>query len=510
MSSVILFADSNQNTYYKRTNSSLRTLGTYRIASEVRVRGFKCQVIEMMSVFTISELEQICRKFINNETLIVGFSTSFWTSKATIENTTLSERVKAIIDCAKQLSPNVKIIMGGPNSLDFLEKTKIQIDAIMTGYGEHAFINYFESIINKKPLFPDSFFGKIPTYSFVEKSPVFDFTESQTYYDKSDCLFHGEPVTLEVGRGCIFKCKFCSYPLTGKKKLDHIKNPEIIRGELIRNYKNFGIDKYIISDDTFNDSNEKLDMLHAIFTNLPFKVNFSAYLRLDLLNAHRQQIPKLKEMGLTGCFFGVETFHEQAARTIGKGIVHKVAKDLLYDLKTKHWGNDVKIAIGLITGLPHETHDSYQETYNWIDDDDYCLIESIGVTPLKLLNPKLNFSTWKSEFELDPEKYGYEWKSPIDPYHWINNKSPVKSFQEAITIQKTLYDVIEKRKRMTQGGFLMFLNYMQGYFFDNKKSWDEQLKMNRYQYVDWWRKEKEIGFNRYIEAYRNKVLNLLN
>jgi len=514
MAHVLIFADSraltnplnikNQQEQSVRDEAALKTLGPFRIASEVRSRGFSCQVIHLMAEFSSSELEQVCKKFVDQETLIVGFSTSFWMD----ENPRIQFRVQHIIQCARELNPKVKAIFGGPNSMNMLRTQDFDIDAVILGFGEHAFIRYFDSLVNKVDIVPDSMFKNIPVFNFVENSNVFDFCNSKTLYDKSDCIDWGEPMILEIGRGCIFKCKFCSYPLTGKKKLDHIKDPGVIREELIRNYEMFGIDKYILSDDTFNDSNDKLDLLHGIFTTLPFKLNFSAYLRLDLLNAHRQQIDKLYEMGLTGAFFGVESFHEKAARTIGKGIVSKLAKDLLYDLKATHWKERVKVQIGLITGLPYETIESYNETEAWIRDNENCLIEKVTVAPLKLMNPEFNKFPWKSEFELNPDAYGYHWPVRSKPFNWHNYESPVTTFSHARDIQQRLIRATSEMGRDSQGGFSMFDYYHKTMYFKNKKTFDQQIQMNRFEYTDYIKSESAEAFQALAQSYKTKILNL--
>ena len=514
MAHVLIFADGraltnplnvrNRRVQTVRDEHALKTLGPFRIASEVRNRGFSCQVIHMMAEFSSSELEEVCKKFVGPETLIVGFSTSFWMD----ENPRIQFRVHHIIQCARDINPNIKAIFGGPNSMNMVRTQDFDIDAIILGFGEHAFINYFMGLVNKTEIVPDSKFKDIPVFNFVEKSETFDFCNSRTVYDKSDCLDWGEPMILEVGRGCIFKCKFCSYPLTGKKKLDHIKDPGLIREELIRNYELFGLDKYILSDDTFNDSNDKLDLLYDVFTKLPFKINFSAYLRLDLLNAHRQQIDKLYEMGLTGAFFGVESFHEQAARAIGKGIVSKLAKDLLYDLKATHWKERVKIQIGLITGLPHETLESYRETEAWIRDNENCLIEKVTVAPLKLMDPTQNKFPWKSEFELNPDTYGYHWPVPSKPFNWHNYMSPVTKFSQALELQQFLLKATEDMGRNSQGGFSMYDYYHMTTYFKNKKTFEEQLQMNRFEYTKYLQSESSESFTALTQAYKTKILNL--
>lgn len=457
----------------------------------------------MMTDFTLAEIETICHKFISSDTLIVGFNTTFWQKNRTV----ILDRVKTIIACTRDLNSHTKIVFGGPNGLDLTISNNLDVDAVMLGYGEHNFVNYLTSLTSNKTVpFTSRTYNKTKIYEFVENSNVFNFCNSQIIYDQNDHLNYGEPVVIEVGRGCIFKCKFCGYPLTGKKKLDHIKDSDVLQEELIANYNNFGIDKYVISDDTFNDSGEKIKLLHSIFTKLPFRLYFSSYLRLDLLNAHREQIDLLMEMGLTGANFGVETFHERAAKTIGKGIVNKVAKNLLYDLKTKHWKNDVKVQIGLIVGLPYETLESYRETENWIRDNDQCLVEKVNCGTLRLQNPKTIVSPWPSEFEKNPEKYGYYWPEDNNPSFWKNSFGPVTGFHMATAINTRINKAIIDSGRTTQGGFSMFSVFPKTQYFQNKKTFAEQLAMSRTEYSSWLSSEMGPAKRAYELDYRTKIL----
>jgi radical SAM superfamily enzyme YgiQ (UPF0313 family) len=37
---------------------------------------------------------------------------------------------------------------------------------------------------------------------------------------------------LEVARGCIFRCKFCAYPMNGKQQLDFVRSESQLMYEL--------------------------------------------------------------------------------------------------------------------------------------------------------------------------------------------------------------------------------------------------------------------------------------
>ena len=127
---------------------------------------------------------------------------------------------------------------------------------------------------------------------------------------------------------------------------------ELIRDELINNYEKWGITNYLISDDTFNDSNEKLQILHDMIVALPFKLNFVCYLRLDLLYHFRDtQLEMLENMGLKSCHFGIESFNPPSAKFIGKGLGEDKSKEFLLFLKER-WQNKISFICTFIVGLP--------------------------------------------------------------------------------------------------------------------------------------------------------------
>jgi radical SAM superfamily enzyme YgiQ (UPF0313 family) len=496
MAQVIIFADCRK----------IRSLGPYRIASEIRKSGYSCQVISFIDYFTFDELENVCKKFITNKTLIIGFSTTFW-----YEN---FEKYTFLIDTTRKINSNTKIIAGGPNAERLAVRTNRQLDAIFLGQGEYNILQYLhhittgsELLIIPKKIREEGVPGPIPVYESLDIATVWQFNQSETIYTTEDCVGPGEPLVLEVARGCIFKCKFCQYPLTGKKKLDHIKCSETIYEELMRNYQNHGTHHYLISDDTFNDSLEKLKILKDVFLSLPFKLTFTAYLRLDLLNAHREEIELLEEMGLVGANFGVETFHDKAAKLIGKGIVGKIAKNFLHDLKHIHWKNRIKITVGLIRGIPYETLDSYQETIDWILDENN-LIETMHVDTLAIWNPLLAVVPYQSEFELNASKYGFYWPDKQNVSSWKNMIGPVKSFEEANVITEQTRKAITESGRNYQGGFNMSVVYRSSPYSNEPKTLDELIDMNRFEFSTYLEKNRRTNTQNFTNWYKQKILNL--
>ena len=266
---------------------------------------------------------------VGDKTKILGISSTFLDYP--LSQTTGSKRMLNIekghdflvsearfaIKIAKQLNPAIKIVLGGAYS--HIMKYE-EIDTYIVGLGDRAIIEYLKFLDQQNPFF---------TYKLVNEKMVidgmlynnhFNFNESQTKYHESDNILDKELLVTEMARCCIFKCKFCSYQLLCKDKDDYIKNNSAMREEFIRNYEEFGTTQYIFSDDTFNDNIIKLQRLADVAQHLPFKLEFMSYLRLDLLYSKPEQYQYLKDSGLVGCFFGIETLNHESGKCIGKGL----------------------------------------------------------------------------------------------------------------------------------------------------------------------------------------------
>jgi len=500
--SILLSAASDESNYYAQKN-----YGVYRVSTEFRNQGLSCQVVQFFNKFSDDEISKVIDKFSDNLKL-VGFSTLFWEHYDPQSKKVLIDRTNFAISYIKKHYPQVTIIAGGPSSRIFLNDEFTNVDAIFEGFSEHDFIPYIRSIKYNEPMIlPTKFEKDTPIYNKI--SGNFDFNYSSTVYDPSDLITSNDVPILEVGRGCIFKCKFCGFALNGKKKYDYIKDTTVLENELMRNYTDYGITNYILSDDTFNDSLYKVEVLHDLFTHLPFKIQFSCYLRLDLLLRFPKEITLLKEMGLIGAFFGIESFNKDAAKLIGKGLDPDVAKQALDDLKRIHWKNEVKIGVGLITGIPYETYESLEQTKQWILDEEN-LVDQVVPFPLSISNPNnVRPQPWDSEFQKNAETYGFSWPDGHS-YNWHNSIGPIKSRHEAVEIWEDFRKAVVQMSRQKQGGFNLLKAYPLIASQRNAPSIQTLLDMDRVEYTRYVKSIEESTEieTSYIQTYKSQLFSI--
>jgi radical SAM superfamily enzyme len=469
---TIIFCDTPEQ------NTKTRNYGAHRIASHIRDHGYSCLVVDFSSAIDWKLYNEILDLTVGEETYMVGFSSTFMPMRipGELPSTEVPGRARRPsdedrfddqslyskklinefgfgrggpwLDRIKELNPKTKIVFGGSGIAFYMDMP--QVDNFVHGLAENMLMDYLDSISgrSKKRLF-----NRVLDYDYKAQDPKWDFRSSKTTYTEYNFITSNETLSLEIGRGCRFKCTYCSYPLIGQKNMDdYLKFQEVLKEELMDNYTRWGTTQYYIMDDTFNDSTEKLLQVKEVLDSLPFKITFWCYLRLDLLAKHPEQIPLLKEMGINQTYFGIETFHPAASKAVGKGMSAEKRKAAL-DMCKEVWGDDVHIQSGFMVGLPHEPEESIAETAAYLRNPD-CPIHEAWIFPLNMFNGKYEDprSKWiyQSEFDKNFDKHGYYFDkavSVIDHTRWRKtDNSGITSSEEATRIAGKWDTTVPKRK----------------------------------------------------------------
>lgn len=390
----LLFGDN----YYEVPRTAVgRASGAHRVATLLRNRGIKVEVIDFFNSWTDEELEKYVHKCPEINFLGIGCTLSQLNY----------DKLDKVINLVKSKNPEVKVIAGGSSVLD---QPYPSVDLYFKGFIEGAVDEVVRYLEHGKvnPFIVDT----IKTQDIrkvidcTKKFPNLDLTNLRTLYTESDFIQPTESLTVETSRGCIFKCKFCSFPLVGKKKNDYIREKEDVKRELLYNYNTWGITKYSITDDTFNDNDIKVDMLYEIAGELDFELNFISYARIDLLRAKPGSLEKLVKSGVKGVFFGIESLHEEASRAIGKGLTGAKLKSYLLEIKEKF--PNLHLSGSFIAGLPYEPGDVFEANIEWALENN--IFHSYNFFPLGIpIDNKVNYV---SPFSTEWPEFGYEIMTP--------------------------------------------------------------------------------------------------
>jgi hypothetical protein len=513
---IVLMTDYTHPLYIQRT------LGVTKIADLLKRNGFEVLVVNHLHVFGIEEILELLGVAVSDKTLYIGINSVFYQSisqpqnlqdadkswelggiKYTAKepgsflphgkkfNTTLKETVYAI-------APNCKFVLGGPDAADV--DANSDYDYLIQGLADLSAVNLARHLA-----FGDELKNsRRSLYKFTVVTDItaagYDFVGTQMTYGDHDIVIPGESLPIEIARGCIFNCKFCSYPLNGKKKNDYVKHEDVLYAEFIDNYEKYGTTRYLFADDTFNDSKEKLQAMYRISKKLPFKLEYWTFARLDLLAANKETIDLLFGSGCVASFFGIETLHRAAAAFIGKGGSREKLISAIKTIKNRY-GDSVSLAGGFIFGLPREDIDSIKRTGDQLINGETGL-DSWFVQPLQLRSA--GAAVYNSDIDINYEKYGYEIIGFDEETQSADWKNPYTTFAECKKLGAWVHNESINGERMTIRGLDTF--YMSTLGIDLKDSLNQKVKHFNWHNISIKKSNKVLEYKQALSKYLNTAL----
>lgn len=374
--------------------------GAHRIATWLRDENWDVEVCDWADDWNLDELQEFAKSRISINTKFLGFSCFFdhW-----------SDKINNFVHWLKLKYPNITIIRGGQVAPKFQYSSFKLIDYHVSGYGEFSIIEIIKKILGnsniKLPLDPNFLLKGIKLIDgnkFFSSWPMYS---AKIIYEHRDFIEPWEWLTTEFARGCKFQCPYCNFPVLGVKG-DHTRDAEDFDYQLRHAYDNWGVTNYYCADETFNDRSEKIIKFADIAEKFNFNPFFTAFVRADLVAARPQDWEHFLRLGVLGHFYGVETFNHESAKIIGKGMkFEKITQGLLdsknYWLKQSH--GRYRGGIALIIGLPKETKETVEKTFNWIREN--WQGQSYMAWPLEI--SKNTGIDRESLISKDYKKYGY-------------------------------------------------------------------------------------------------------
>ena len=391
---------SGDEAFHKTHNKTLRSIGPSKIANSLRNNGYTVQVINFATILTEEQLYKISKPLMSSNTLI-GISTTFLYSEYSSSNA--YENIQKVSKKLK-LEYNSKIVLGGPSSIAY--KDYFNADYIINGYAENSILNLFDQIKN---------------HGLQRNRKEWDIKSCSHRWHDSDKIQPNETLPLEIGRGCIFTCKYCKFDMLGKKRGEYVRDMSMIKDEILENYEKYQVSNYMMMDDTFNDDVYKLEDWCKMVDSLPFKIQYTAYCRADLLYRYQDMARELYRTGMIGSTLGIESMNLYASKVVGKAWSGKHAKDFIPYFIHDICKGKTLTQINFIIGLPGDTLNDVWDWLKWAKENK---IPTVHAQPLVIRPPRLfpNDPVY-SEFDKDAEqKYGYRIPNERRPYVWENDQ----------------------------------------------------------------------------------------
>ena len=417
---------------YYHHESIKRAPGAHRIATHLRREGMDVEVVDFVQSWTSQQLKDFFINRVRKDTVFVGVSATF--------NVNGFESLEKFLSWLKVKYPDIPVVAG---TQSYYNASDLPIDWLLHGYGEVAISALVRHLTN---IGTDLKYESHGNYNYINATKHYDATKLRDFtidYEERDFIAPQEVLTIELGRGCIFNCGFCTL-LHRNIKGDHSRTEDNLYDELLRNYETWGTTHYTFSDETVNDYTEKLYRYSKVITKLPFRPRFGGYIRGDLLVSRPEDWDMIWDLGLDSHFYGIESFNREAAKKVGKGMETGRLQDGLLAFRD-HFNDKgfYRGHINLIAGLPGDNPDTLNSTAGWLETH-WWPHDSAFMNPLWIPTEVAREYDETNNFAKDPEKWGYT-KTTIKESNPNNDDLIVNPHWP---LWKQLYDGLKERDEM--------------------------------------------------------------
>jgi radical SAM superfamily enzyme YgiQ (UPF0313 family) len=283
--------------------------------------------------------------------------------------------VLQIMEQVKRRRPECVCVLGGPHASAVGRATLARhpfVDAVVVGEGERTLPDLIQAIAAGSDAAPPGVLRSSRLKGVVDGgsrplAPSLDDLPMPAYD-----LYEGsaeEEIFIEVGRGCPFKCTFCSTAPFWQRK-HRVKSPARVLAEIQKVQQLFQSKRVHFTHDLLTTDERWVKDLcqHLIAAGTPVKWTCSA--RTDTVDEDLMRV--MRAAGCDAIYFGLESGSPRMLREIQKDIPIDESLRILQACR------DVGITpnAGFIGGLPTEDWASLRETF-----EVYERVLSVGTRP---------------------------------------------------------------------------------------------------------------------------------
>lgn len=339
------------------------------------------------------------------------------------------QQYHAAIAMAKEISPDIKTVMGGVYPTVLPEETlnDEKVDYIFQGHAEERVVPFLEAVIDQDQAYLQDCPGigfcdengrkKVnpvttyisdvkelvePDYSELDIVPYFQDLSSRSYqHHSNDRTAH-----ITTSYGCPYNCTFCaSRTISGKKTV--YRPLDDVLDEVDFLYNQHQVRHLVFLDDNMIADRSRIEeMLHAFikrFPELTWKPVTVAAWHLD-----EDLIALMKRSGCSQITISVESGSQRVLREV---IKKPLKLDIIPPVVEICHRHEMDIAANFVIGMPGETWDDLRETFRFAEKGDFDIVHFHIATPLpqtELYDKAKENGYLPEDFHfLDPNYFGF-------------------------------------------------------------------------------------------------------
>lgn len=340
------------------------TCGLFSLGSILLEKGYDVRIIdvdylvssgEISNSLTFSEnVENICEYITRDNPDVVSFYTMSNNYYLTIY----------ISKYLKEKNREIKIVFGGPQAtLSARETIKLcsWIECIGVGEGEKSIENIIYNLVNDIKFTNEKGVAYLKNGQVVENDiDLIENLDDTVKYNFS--LLEGkmdEQISIDVGRGCPFECKYCSTKTFWKRNY-RLKSSKRIVEEIEELQEKFGTNKFAFEHDLFTVDKNKIMNFCNMLIEKNIDISWGCSSRIDTLD--EELVKKMVDAGCRHMYLGIESGSQRIQNIIKK----RFRVDEILDKVILLRKYNIQIIASFIYGFPEEIEDDVNSTMELI------------------------------------------------------------------------------------------------------------------------------------------------
>lgn len=360
----ILFIPPELNPVLPTGTSGFIPAGLLSLSACLRTGGFEPKIYKpWIRLFHLADYREAAADILNFNPKIIGFSTWCNSYPASL----------ILAGQIKQMDPTIPVVFGGPQATILAVETLSQfsfVDYILSGEADFTVVILVKALLNGKKT---SDFRKIEGLVFRNKkgqvvsnraaSGIPDL--GRLPFPAFDLLCSPDVVKLDAGRGCPFKCTYCTTGTFFSSRYRTKPVERIIR-EMELAAEVTGTGCFSITHDMFTLNRRFIRDFCTSLSEFQKKTgkNFTWSCSSRIDSVTEEMLIAMRKAGCRAIFFGIESGSPKVQQKINKNLHVRTGLDIADTCRML----GIDLHASFIVGFPFETKEDLEDTLR-------CLLE---------------------------------------------------------------------------------------------------------------------------------------